>query len=1298
MGKKPKIENFGEHIGGSRADQWKEKGLRLSDILDWTDIEREKYVKKNNVFPKPDYQKLYDEGLPREVVYFIKVARDSLPKEPTWTLSVKLSDYNQLIHDINNIITNIKASEREIKLCEDDSEKAKLTEKLEGMKAERDSLTKEKDSLTLAAKREAEEMYISCIGEIKDRLLRLKTPEECREFAYQVYQDIQNGTLAHGATMDKFYKKADLRDSYSYHRFCHDMEKNQFLYSEDEKIFSQYNIYQYKGDSVKIGEPSKTDSVVEMLHKVESLLRSSNTEDNLITVKEGGSIHYMWHNEQRFMNRDVWKENTYFVVPKKENKVVEINFPSRAEAEKYILEYEQTRATMNKTEDDKPEKKVRKTPLRPPYLSHICREGENYREGKNATGKDMMETFGFRAGEFGNWESQKDRQTNLNMSFDAFKDLAKALGIQDADIALGDQLALAFGARGGGKALAHFETDRNVINLTKLRGAGSLAHEFGHALDFFVAREFEITSHYASQCAYQKGTPMENVVNAMKYTTVDGVRHQTDFYRNAKKLDDLHSSAGKGYWRSDVEMFARAFSCYVMDKLAPERCDYLCGHSEICSFDPITDKPIYAYPTGEERKRINAEFDKLMENLKEKGIFHQREEQLETKPTIKEDKVFDEIVKKKKGTDKQETKVQESPEQTKNKEQGTPEQDGAEQLSFEMSEEQEMPQNGTPFEEPADSKNQKTEGETVKPKEEPSEPKDAIDNMITLLENLQKDIELAKKLQIGDVILLEPRQMMDLKTSFRTITSDREYAVVTKVTDDEIRFNTYSSSDLKDKIGIESFLSTENKPWGSSLAANGFTAISVKALEPEKDVQAEEKHFVACQNITFDFTEHPDYAKVNGFAEDAAMRDEGDSEDIINLTDSYMRNVIGIPKAIVVDVPTGCSQDEIVKAIQEKYSVPVLVTGDEKFTDATQKQIMLQTVSDNVSKMMDKGDFQKFLELRSNIGNYSMNNTALIYGQMPTATAVKSAEAWEKQGYTVKEEELDKQLAIWSPVVESSSSGKAVVTGYQFRNVLDVSQTEQMELKSQHDRDESLVKKAVSTITHTPSKSDENLYLGIVKYATTKVQKESMSAHTKPGSYPVTGKSYEMAIDVATYLIAKSAGLECENKTVEHMAELCNSDVTPEKAMNGRQKMFQQAFDYGTSIAKEFDKQLEQLLSEQDKQQHSTEQTTKGWNTMVERALHKCAIKYIDRNEDGSRIADVIVRNPKTVEAFSQRVEDSEAVMERYNEKGTISVRISHDGASIGGQSVSLTASERSAVERATQRERISASRAYGRE
>jgi hypothetical protein len=47
---------------------------------------------------------------------------------------------------------------------------------------------------------------------------------------------------------------------------------------------------------------------------------------------------------------------------------------------------------------------------------------------------------------------------------------------------------MAFGARGGGKAAAHYETARAVINLTKTSGAGSAAHEWAHALDDYFGK------------------------------------------------------------------------------------------------------------------------------------------------------------------------------------------------------------------------------------------------------------------------------------------------------------------------------------------------------------------------------------------------------------------------------------------------------------------------------------------------------------------------------------------------------------------------------------------------------------------------------------------------------------------------------------------------------------------------------------------------------------------------------------------------------------------------------------------
>ena len=97
-----------------------------------------------------------------------------------------------------------------------------------------------------------------------------------------------------------------------------------------------------------------------------------------------------------------------------------------------------------------------------------------------------MNTFGFRGGEFGNWVKPEERRVLLNTAYDSFMDLAELLNIPPKAISLNGNLSIAFGARGAGgfnAAKAHYEPDRAVINLTRLNGAGSLAHEWAHALD-----------------------------------------------------------------------------------------------------------------------------------------------------------------------------------------------------------------------------------------------------------------------------------------------------------------------------------------------------------------------------------------------------------------------------------------------------------------------------------------------------------------------------------------------------------------------------------------------------------------------------------------------------------------------------------------------------------------------------------------------------------------------------------------------------------------------------------------------
>lgn len=116
------------------------------------------------------------------------------------------------------------------------------------------------------------------------------------------------------------------------------------------------------------------------------------------------------------------------------------------------------------------------------HLGHVVREGEDYGL-EDIDEKTFAETFGFRAVEFGEWLPQKERKEVLKRAFESFIDLTKACGMSELKRAsLGEQLAMAFGSRGRSSALAHYEKGRNVINLTRMKGAGSLAHEMGHAI------------------------------------------------------------------------------------------------------------------------------------------------------------------------------------------------------------------------------------------------------------------------------------------------------------------------------------------------------------------------------------------------------------------------------------------------------------------------------------------------------------------------------------------------------------------------------------------------------------------------------------------------------------------------------------------------------------------------------------------------------------------------------------------------------------------------------------------------
>jgi hypothetical protein len=120
-----------------------------------------------------------------------------------------------------------------------------------------------------------------------------------------------------------------------------------------------------------------------------------------------------------------------------------------------------------------------------PHLDVLRREGLPQRLDRDATPDDFIRDFGFRGIEFGNWSAQDERQRIINMAYDGLSDLAQIMGVPPSAMSLNGTMGLAFGARGGGRFAAHYEPGRLVINMTKLRGGGSLAHEWAHALDHY---------------------------------------------------------------------------------------------------------------------------------------------------------------------------------------------------------------------------------------------------------------------------------------------------------------------------------------------------------------------------------------------------------------------------------------------------------------------------------------------------------------------------------------------------------------------------------------------------------------------------------------------------------------------------------------------------------------------------------------------------------------------------------------------------------------------------------------------
>ena len=696
------IEDFGQKIGGARKDMWKLTGITDNDLAEMNDLERTTYVKKENIWIKPDWEQLIADGTPQAVAYWMCKMRQAVPPKPPM------------------------------------------------------------------ATEEAQKNYVTVVTKIRDAVMAAEDAYDVNRFYNDVLlPNFTNGRNtgwyfnvlheAEGIVTNKLLRIAQTR----YSKLEEEAKKNLFGVPKDQQAYvaakQSTEIYRYDNDDVYLD------------------CDRYNSANVCLTVRSTlGRTYYYLRPGDEFYNLDDWEQGTYFVMETKCNrKPLAINFKSREAAEAFVEEYAckaQNLASEKKT--DKNQGKVdsnRKKHFLPPQLAHIKYTGPNYRGIRYANSERFLEDLKFRGGEFGNWLNNDDRQANLNMAYDALRNLAALLKVQPEDVSLNGSLAIAFGARGKGGAsagAAHYEPLRQVINLTKMSGAGCLAHEWGHALDHAIGIASGDQT-FASEINRRNNKLPEsflNLISAMKYkeavvsdeecrkkfepkikeaegcirgwingakpdkipedlskawdeildriiakvdtftgneywtgkgksvSTIPDVEElsnickfvsghvipkknkeqvalwakeiqdykkswnrmvstksvvKTQYYQDSIAFDDVYSKYGHGYWQSDCEMFARAFDCYIADKVkeAGYRSDYLSSNAD--SFvHKDGERVIAAFPRGEEREAINQAFDALFVDLKELGILHEEiipEKVIEPEPEKKVYKESDEL-------------------------------------------------------------------------------------------------------------------------------------------------------------------------------------------------------------------------------------------------------------------------------------------------------------------------------------------------------------------------------------------------------------------------------------------------------------------------------------------------------------------------------------------------------------------------------------------------------------------------------------------------------------------------------
>ena len=215
---------------------------------------------------------------------------------------------------------------------------------------------------------------------------------------------------------------------------------------------------------------------------------------------------------------------------------------------------------------------------------------------------EIRNYFNFRSIKIGGWVSEAEKQQASINFFIALLDLQDILSVPVEVISLRGALSLHYGTGGQPGVSAHYQPSNRSLALAKNAGAGSLAHEWFHAFDHYIAQQIfsKDPGERFGSTAWLADFPLKDhpLCNALSevYRAVlldSSGEAPSDLVKRSVAADRADKTL---YWSRPEELCARCFEAFIED--ARIRNNFLANRTR------TQIRGHQVYPVAQEREKL----------------------------------------------------------------------------------------------------------------------------------------------------------------------------------------------------------------------------------------------------------------------------------------------------------------------------------------------------------------------------------------------------------------------------------------------------------------------------------------------------------------------------------------------------------------------------------------------------------------------------------------------------------------------------------------------------------------------